>query len=124
VGNHGYRHLAILGGFHLAAGCTHENKFAFGREWNENGAEWLPVSMFEGFEHTAIGETQPQIVNGYREIAPGSGGSSGGNDGIFRWQVEAATAAGSATLDVWAYAKDGKCRMAVEGTLDGDARRS
>ena len=114
--------LAVLGGFYINAGCTHEGKVEIRREWNENGAEWVGVDMFDGLQWTEPGTLYPQVFNQFREIPAGNGGSSS-FVGVLRWHVEAASPTGSATLDVWGYSKDGKCRVAVEGTLDGDAHR-
>lgn len=122
VGAHAYKHQVALGAFHIGFGCNQDGKIAIGREWIENGKEWIPVTMFEGIQWTELGQLNPQVVNQFREV-PAGNGSSGSFDGVVRWQVEAASPTGSATLDVWGYSKDGKCRVAVEGTLDGDATR-
>lgn len=122
IGTYSYDFFAGLGDFKLLAGCIGGGDFSAGYTWEGTAGLPASVELFQTRRHRAIASEKQDDFDQYLVVNNGSGSSTGGTSGNYRWDFEASSGTGTIAGTVWLFGNDtDKCRMAARGWIEGDA---
>jgi hypothetical protein len=114
--------FATIGDFQLLGGCLDGGDFNQGYSWEGPTGSPASVELFQTQRLRELASMTQLDLDTYETINNGSGASSGGQDGYFRWDFHASGGTGAITGTVWLYGDgNSKCRMAARGWIEGNA---